>query len=292
MKVQNKYLGYLFGTLSFLLVLLLMPIGHAIMVLIEVLLHQYKMMGAGVLGFLGFGLLYWGFLKNHNYTWATVLGFLAGVLVWTGWIEFSFVWIAEKNKVSPQIINGEIATKPEYLIMLSSFGLLATIVVFYIFVRSNCLFFIWFQKLIGIKSQMASQASFQKSRAVITFIETIVIIWFFYVALLLLYDEQILGEKHWFTYVFAYGSLLWSVYLIIQLMKIKTFDYSLRYAIPTVIIFWNFVEIVGRWGLLEEIWIQPLTYKLEITLFFITCILLVFILLFNAKFQKTKLNNL
>jgi hypothetical protein len=199
---------------------------------------------------------------------------------------------AEKNKVSPQIINGEIATKPEYLIMLSSFGLLATLVIFYFFVRSNCLFFIWFQKLIGIKSQMASQASFQKSRAVITFIETIVIIWFFYVALLLLYDEQILGEKHWFAYVFAYGSLLWSVYLIIQLMKIKTFDYSLRYAIPTVIIFWNFVEIIGRWGLLEEIWIQPLTYKLEITLFFITGILLVFILLFNAKFQKTKLNNL
>lgn len=290
MKVQNKHIGYIFGSLSFLLVLLLMPIGHAIMVLIEVLLHNHKLLGAGVLGFLGFGLLYLGFIYNHKYTWSTLLGFLSGIFIWTGWIEFSFVWIAEKNNVSPQLVNGEIATKPEYLVMLSSFGLLATVVVFYLFVRSNCLFFIWFQKLLGIKKQLHSYSMFQKSRAVITFIETIVIIWFFYIALLLLYDENILGERHWVTYLFAYGSLVWSIYLILQLVKIKTFDYSLRYAIPTVIIFWNFVEVIGRWGVFEEIWIQPLTYKLEISLFFITTIVLVLILFFNSRFQKNKVN--
>ena len=30
---------------------------------------------------------------------ATLLGLLSGILIWTGWIEFSFVWIAEKQNV-------------------------------------------------------------------------------------------------------------------------------------------------------------------------------------------------
>ncbi len=45
-----------------------------------------------------------------------------GLLVWTGWIEFAFVYFANRYNVAPLMDNGEIATKPEYLIMPSSVG--------------------------------------------------------------------------------------------------------------------------------------------------------------------------
>ncbi|KXK35978.1 MAG: hypothetical protein UZ06_CHB003000166 [Chlorobi bacterium OLB6] len=51
------------GFFSFLLVLLLMPIGHALMVLNEQLLHTDKYLGAIVIGLLGVGLLVWGIKK-------------------------------------------------------------------------------------------------------------------------------------------------------------------------------------------------------------------------------------
>lgn len=52
------------GFFSFLLVLLLMPIGHALMVLNEQLLHTDKYLGAIVIGLLGVGLLVWGIKKK------------------------------------------------------------------------------------------------------------------------------------------------------------------------------------------------------------------------------------
>lgn len=39
--------------------------------------------------------------------------------------------------------------------------------------------------------------------------------------------------------------------------------YAVRYAIPTVIIFWNAIEILGRWNFFEEVWIEPEKYIFE-----------------------------
>jgi len=114
------------GVSSFLIILFLMALGHVLMVLTEKIFVEQKYIGALLIGLLGFVLLIIGVKKNKSKSTATILGLLAGVLVWTGWVEFSFVWIAEKLSVPPLIENGEIATKPEYLVMLSSIGLLLT----------------------------------------------------------------------------------------------------------------------------------------------------------------------
>ncbi len=47
---------------------------------------------------------------------------------------------------------------------------------------------------------------------------------------------------------------------------------AVRYAIPTVIIFWNAVEILGRWNFFEEIWIQPQDFVTEMILIVIAFI--------------------
>lgn len=253
MQITSK--SFRTGTLSFIIVLLFMPLGNALMVLNEKLIPEHKFLGAAILGFTGLFLLFIGIRKNEKPLTSTLLGLIAGILIWTGWVEFSFVWIAEKLGVAPLIENGEIATKPEYLVMMSSVRLLSTILILFFFKQSSCTFFQWFQKL-G-KMEMTKVKSQEKFWAGITFIETIIILWTFYIVLLLVYDKDIAGDRHPLIYFVAFGSLFWSAFLFLKLIKIKKFDYAIRYAIPTVIIFWNFVEVTGRWDMFKEIWVHP-----------------------------------
>ena len=245
-----------------------MPIGHALMVLTERFFHTNMLLAAFGIGIAGTSLVFLGIVKDENKKTATLLGLLGGILVWTGWVEFSFVWIAQKLNVSPLMENGEVATKPEYLVMMSSLGLLSVFTMFFLSSQTRCQFFSWFQKMFGIKVRTRMLEKAEKFIAVTTFIETIMILWMFYIVLLLVYDNDIAGSNHPITYVVAFGSLFWSIYLFLRLIKIQEFDYAIRYAVPTVIIFWNFVEVMGRWDLLNEIWVEPTEYVMEVSIIF------------------------
>lgn len=256
---------YRAAIVSFLIVLMFMPIGHTLMILIEELWPNHKYLGAGILGFLGTFLLLLGIYKNEKRSLATILGLIAGVLVWTGWVEFAFMWVAEKEGVQPLMENGEIATKPEYLVMLSSVGLLGPFLLYFLTGKNNCTFFVWIQKRTFLKNRINQSVSDKapKPLATTTFIETIVLLWAFYILLLLIYDNSIAGDRHPITYIVAFGSLIWSLWLFNRLLRIKKFDYAIRYAIPTVIIFWNFIEIIGRWDMLNEVWVEPFEHWIE-----------------------------
>ncbi|WP_018343439.1 hypothetical protein [Cytophaga aurantiaca] len=278
----------LIGILAFLTVLLTMPLGHAIMIIMEKQfgeMHVYR--AALTMGAAGVILLVWGsMLQTENK--ATFAGLFSGLFIWTGWIEFSHVYIAHRFSVSPLIENGEIVTKPEYLIMPASVGFLVMLLLYYIFnTKTGCTFFIWIQKLIRIPSRFAIQfTAQQKNYAAITAIELIVLLWTFYLVLLFAYDNTLLGDKHPVTYIIAFGSLLWSAFLFKDLLKMNNLGYAIRYAIPTVIIFWNFIEILGRWNVLEEIWVKPYEYWLEVTLIFIVFALLISVSLIEKGKQR------
>ena len=92
------------------------------------------------------------------------------------------------------------------------------------------------------------------------------------------------------TYFVAFGSLSWSLYLALKLIKIQKFDYAIRYAIPTVIIFWNVVEILGRWNLFKEIWVHPIEHWIEIVI--ITLLFLAFIAYYIYESKTSKYNKL
>jgi hypothetical protein len=272
------------GIFAFLIVLLTMPLGHATMILMEKGLgHENVFIAAIILGLVGLILLLIGVLTN-NETKSTFLGLFAGLFVWAGWIEFAFVYYANRFGVEPLMFNGEIITKPEYLIMPSSIGFWAIFIINYFFgTKTGCHFFNWFQK----KMKLSKQIEFKpvnKNKAVVTFTELILILWTFYLILLFAYDENFFGEKHIVTYIIAFASLFWSAILFVRLLKIKILAYSVRYAIPTVIIFWNFIEILGRWNFFMEIWIDPQKYWLEMSF-----IALVFLILIGILFlQKPK----
>jgi hypothetical protein len=278
----------LVGIIAFLIVLFTMPLGHAAMIIMEkVFGHEYIYHAAVIVGLFGFIMVIWGAIINQD-TKSTFLGLFGGLFIWTGWIEFAYVYYANRFGVAPLIENGEVVTKPEYLIMPSSVGFWVVMILFYLFsTKSGCKFFNWLQKKLRIRKATKLQP-LTHNFAITTFIELAAVLWTFYLVLLFVYDPQFFGDQHPATYVIAFGSFLWSGYLFINLLKIRTLGYAIRYAIPTVIIFWNFVEILGRWNLFKEIWIEPGKYTKEIVIIFLVFLaLLLFVLTNRKKRNKT-----
>lgn len=273
----------LIGIVAFLIVLLTMPLGHAAMIIMEKSFgHEYIYHAALLLGIIGFSLIVWGVIINKE-TKSTFLGLFGGLFIWTGWIEFAFVYYANRFHVAPLMENGEIVTKPEYLIMPSSVGFWAILMMFYFLSsKSGCKFFNWFQKKLKVRNTVKLKPV-SHNFTMTTLMELTAILWTFYLVLLFIYDSNFLGDRHPVTYIIAFGSLLWSGYLFTRLMKINKLGYAIRYAIPTVIIFWNFVEILGRWDIYKEIWIEPGKYWFEMIIIFIVFVLLILITTFERK---------
>lgn len=276
------------GILSFFIVLFTMPLGHAAMILMEKLIgpsHLY--LSALLLGAAGSILLLLGIFTVRE-TKATLAGLFGGLFVWTGWIEFAYVYYAHRFGVQPLLENGEIVTKPEYLIMPSSIGFWVVIMLFYTFsTRSGCNMFTWIQRKLhyGQKPESKLQPVIRNA-AMTAFMEMNILMWTCYIVLLIAYDEHFLGDRHPLTIAIAVGSLLWSAYLFIRLVKIKKIAYAIRYSIPTVIIFWTFVEIAGRWNFFEEIWTNPLYYRKEMAGMLTGLFLLLALLLWKGGASK------
>lgn len=253
--------------LAFIIILMFMPLGHALMILMEHYLHGQELTyGAIALGaFGGIMAVAAGFMGKGRENAQTILGFIGGILLWTGWIEFGYVYFAHRYQVAPLTApNGEIITKPEYLLLMSSIGFLIIMMMFYTFsVKTKCVFFAWIQKHLKIKNLRTMRDEEVRNYSMITFMETNLTLWVSYILLMFAYDENILGDRHPVTAVIAFGCLFWSMFLFRNLMKIKKLGPAIRYAIGTVIVFWVFVEVMGRWDLLKEIWVEPLEHKLE-----------------------------
>lgn len=146
--------------------------------------------------------------------------------------------------------------------------------------------FRWFHRKLRIKVGKPSRG-LTRNFANIVAIETLTILWFFYVYLMFLYDETMFGEHHWFTY-FSFVALgLWSLFLIQRLLRFKRVSSAVRYAIPTGIIFYNTIEIMGRWHWFEEFWVEPLKYPISSALVTLGVVFFV-VLSIKTATNKTK----
>lgn len=271
------------GITAFIIVFLTMPLGHAAVILLQGALGRNDVVLAGLLlGLGGTCLLLFGMRVARELV-ATLLGMFGALFVWAGWIEIGFGYYAKRLGIEPVVQNGELVTKAEYLLMPSSVGFFAVVMLYYLFgVRTGCRFFLWFQRLLRIDKTL-EPVRLSRNVAMITFMEFIVLLWGFYLVLLFAYDEHFAGDRHPVTCFIAYGSFLWSALVFVKLMKIPQLGYAIRYAIPTVIIFWNAVEILGRWNVFTEIWIDPSNYLLEIVLMTIVLLILMLSVLYAQK---------
>ena len=261
---------------SFLLVLFTMPLGHAIMILMEKLMDPTAVHYAGfTMGFVGLVMVIIGvFVKGD--TRQTLWGLIGGLLFWTGWVEFLFLYYARRYGVPPEIENGQVVTKPEYLIMPASFGMWMMVMTMYIFSTKNgCDFITWIQKkCFGKRKQQIVFQPMTRHTSIVTFMELNMMLWALYLLLMFCYDKNFLGDHHPVTYLVGVSCLVGSLFMFKRQLFLASWGANIRMAIATVIIFWTPVEILGRINFFHEFWVEPEKYT-----FLMLCILIAFIFL-------------
>lgn len=248
---------------SFFLVLFTMPLGHALMMMMDRTMAPAAVHYAGfMMGFVGLIIVIVGvFVKGD--TRQTLCGLFGGLLFWTGWVEFLFQYYANRYGTQPEIVNGVMVTRPEYLILPATFGLWAMVMTLYIFcTRTGCNFINWWQRLFfGKRKAEIAARPMTRHVSIVTFMELNMILWTSYLVLMFCYDPRFIGDHSPFTFLVGFGCLVGSVFMFRKELRLASWGANIRMAIATVIVFWIPVEILGRVNFFTEIWIQPERYK-------------------------------
>ncbi len=275
---------------SFFMVLFTMPLGHALMIVMEKFMSPVSLQySAFAMGGVGLVIVIIGILSQGD-TKQTLLGFFGGLLFWTGWVEFLFMYYAHRYGVQAEIINGEVVTKPEYLILPATFGFWAMVMVLYLCsIKTGCQFINWCQKLFfKDKRNVIIARPMTRHTAIVTFMELNMLLWTCYLLLMFCYDNRILGDHHPVTFIIGIGCFIASGFMFKKQLKISSWGANIRFSIATVIIFWTPVEILGRIDFFSEIWVEPTKYVTEILIILILFILLSVYLWYIALKRKRK----
>lgn len=273
---------------SFLVVLFTMPLGHALMMIMEkamtpVVLHY----SAFLMGLVGLFIVITGvFVKGD--TKQTVFGLIGGLLFWTGWVEFLFQYYATRWGTQPEIVNGEVVTKPEYLILPASFGMWMMMMTLYIFSTKNgCNFINWWQRrLLGSRKNEIAARPMTRHTSLVTFMEVNMILWASYLLLMFCYDRNFLGDRHPITSIVAAGCLLGSIFIFKKQLKLSSWGSNIRMAIATVIVFWVPVEVLGRLNFFHEFWVEPEKYATQIFSILVAFVVLMVYIMMAARKKK------
>lgn len=227
------------------------------------------------MGFAGLLIVITGvFVKGD--TKQTFFGLIGGLLFWTGWVEFLFQYYATRWGTQPEMENGEVVTRPEYLILPASFGMWMMMMTLYIFsTRNGCNFINWCQRvLLGSRKNEIAARPMTRHTSIVTFMELNMILWASYLLLMFCYDKNFLGDRHPVTSIIAAGCLLGSIFIFKKQLRLSSWGANIRMAIATVVVFWVPVEVLGRLDFFHEFWVEPEKYATQMI-----CILVVFMVL-------------
>ena len=192
----------------------------------------------------------------------TIVGVFGGNLLWTGGIEYGLTIGARSLGIGKTI--GVVAGQPvavygEYILLKHTWGLLALVMVYLLFLESSrCPLFLFWRKNVptmrgpivyGRIDNYGPRSGFQYATTV----------WGFYLLLLWAYDERVFGVFSLMTRATMLLSIAGSIYCIYRLHRQTGWGTSVRYAIAAMIVVWTPIEIAGKWGLLREPWLllQP-----------------------------------
>jgi|TARA_B100000315_G_C14530959_1_gene566141 hypothetical protein len=263
------------GLLAFILVFFTQGLGHTLWMLVSMIFgSEYQYLGAFLLGLLGVVILFSG-MKNGNKVAATWLGYFAALLMWTGWIEYSFHFYAELTEIE------------ERFFMQSTTGVMMVSLLYFFFNReTKCNFFQWFHRNLKLSTGKPTRG-YKRNAAAVTAIESIYVMWFFYIVLYLLYEFA--GDTHILTYIFFFLNSIWALFLLSRLSKFWNVTRAIRYAIPTALIAFASYEVMLRWNILDEIWLYPKEYILELILISAAIAIGILIAIFTPEGEKQRL---
>lgn len=298
-KLSNCKCYYVKTIGSFLIVLLLMPLGHALMIMMEHLLSPTALhYTAFLMGFVGLCITIIGAMQKGD-TRQTCWGITGAMLFWTGWVEFLLMYYAQRYGTHCDLVGSGIVqtttqyvdgigvnhdflingqplesfsrselkalrgSRPEYLIMPATFGMWMMFVVLYLFcTRTGCNFLLWIQRHCHIEGNFELRPMAHHA-SIVVFMEWNIMMWGTYLLLMFCYDPVFLGDSHPITYAVAIIALISSALMLKKLLHISTWGRSIRFALATVLVFWTFVEVVARNGFFNEIWVDPMNHATE-----------------------------
>lgn len=285
---------YPFKTIaSFLIVLFTMPLGHALMILMEHFMSPTALhYSAFAMGFAGMLMVVRGVFAKGD-TRQTLWGLFGALLFWTGWVEFLFMYFANRFGTQPMLdpVTGEVVTRPEYLIMPASFGFFMMVMIMYTFsTRNGCNFINWVQRqlLRGNKATVCARPM-TRHASIVTFMEFIMIMWASYLLLMFCYDPVFLGDSHPVTILVGVGCFIGACFMFARQLRIPSWGAQLRMSIATVVVLWTPIEIMGRNNLFREIWVAPLEHKTEMLLI-LAAFLLTALYIWYATARKSHRN--
>jgi hypothetical protein len=273
---------------SFFMVLLTMPLGHAMMIIMDATMSATAVhYAAFTMGAVGLAIVILGVFVSGD-TRQTLCGLFGGLLFWTGWVEFLFQYYAQRYGVQPEIENGVVVTRPEYLILPATFGLWAMVMTMYLFsTRNGCNFMNWLQKVFfgRHKVEIAAQPM-TRHTSIVTFMELNVILWTCYLVLMFCYDKRFLGDHHPVTFLVGLGCLIGAFFIFKRQLKLASWGANIRMSIATVIVIWTPVEILGRINFFNEVWIEPMKYRTQMLITLAVFVVLALYLFFAANKKK------
>lgn len=260
------------GVKAFFMVLLIMPLGHAITVLALKLPHSvhFPIAFAGII--LATIIIY---CTKHieSPAWETLTGMLAGVLLWASLVEIGVHEGAEALEIT------------ERKAMEFSLAILIPLFIYLVFNENlKCNLFISLRKGLRITRGKLPEISIDHWGPRVA-IKMFLMIWVGHMILFFGYDEDFFGPQSLYCKTVFVLCLLGGSYLFYRLTKAKEMDYAFRYAIPTVIVLWSCVELLVKWKITSEPWI---TLNPVFMFFVVITFIAIIFLIVRAERRKKK----
>ena len=270
------------GILAFLIILFMMPLGHAFVVLLQKNFDGiFLKICVGLLGALGLVCALWG-NKLKNEAAQVFIGAFGAILFWGGWVEFIYISYGQSLSVPPLMNGQEVYTKPEYLMMPSALPFAVLTFIFYLYAaNTRWQAVIMLRRWLGIHNTTATYGN-----SVRAFIDLVLLIWYAYLILLIEFDPGLIGIRHPVTLGFSVICLLIGIILFVRSLKSPTWASALRQAIVTVCVMWTFIEVMIKLKLFTEVWIYPERYIAEMSFILLAFVGAILIMIYSNRIRK------
>lgn len=251
----------LVGIVALVAVFLALPLTHSLSMVARILAQSIDPFLVYVpIGVVALLLLIYGVRRNTEIA-GTLIGFVSGMLLWTGWAAYAFRFNEMSLGLPMPVLDGSTRWPSNLLYIQGSFGICVVTLLYFVLDRNTrCNAFLWLQRLLHL--DLGRQDSAQgRNFCRITFVETVYVTWFCYGASLFIADPRFVGFQNPVSYPLVGGLAAWGLYLFWRLMKFTRVMAGIRYAIPTKAILWiAFGEALPKYGWYEEVWLRPWDY--------------------------------
>ena len=251
------------GLKAFLVVLLVMPLGHACTVIALRLPPQGQIAVTIICVMLAAVVMYISrFIKSS--AWDTFCGLIAGTLLWAGLVE---IWV----KLGAKAIGAE-----EQKVMELTIAIIIPLILYFLFnENTRCNLFISLRKVLHTQKGAVREIPIENWGPRTAF-KMFTLIWMGHVALFFAYDPDFFGTQSLFCKIFFISCLIGGTYLFYRLTKAEEMGFAYRYAIPTVVVIWSCIETLAKWKILSEPWItlNPAFLILVVVVFVLTIVLI------------------